>query len=396
MYQCLKRTLIIQNIVLVAVMSKPRAWEVFRVEESKKRKVDHLAAPVDLEVKEDLMTPKRQKRLDLKAPPATKAQPKSILKKTKSPKVKSQSQPQAKKKEKVRKPKADRASSVKPSTAAGTDAEAPSFLLYLERYQKHREDWKFNKATQTHILKNIFHPFRIPGSYDEALSLYIAGLQGLSARSRLLEEAQKTVKALDEELLETHRSLNEMESLETHQQAVRDALQRDLEKVKNAKRLAEAELREQSADYKFKLGQRLRAETVIKALGHEIAEEAEKKPRPRRRKNRTDVPDNDSSSSSSSASSSSASSSASSSEEESSASSSDSDDEPAEAADNAEESSDSSSESEVEAIDGAPSGVSVGSGHVSDADSDSESTSSSGSSQSSSSNASSSSGNSTG
>jgi len=53
-----------------------------------------------------------------------------------------------------------------------------------------RIHWKFNKAHQTHLLKNAFNLYRIPNEYDEALYQYIAGLNGDSARNRLLATAQ--------------------------------------------------------------------------------------------------------------------------------------------------------------------------------------------------------------
>ncbi|KAB8737505.1 hypothetical protein FH972_026464 [Carpinus fangiana] len=64
------------------------------------------------------------------------------------------------------------------------------YLQYLDTYLNNRAQWKFNKSVQTSLLKDCFNPYRIPAQYDEALLVYISGLQGQGARARLADEAR--------------------------------------------------------------------------------------------------------------------------------------------------------------------------------------------------------------
>lgn len=301
------------------------------VQPSKKRKIEEVPPSTEKGSKSASSmdpTPKRSK----KSTSDPVAPSKSILKQTTNPNIEIEAQvlypvPEitelTPKKTKMRKPKAERVklqpASVK-AAPAGLNGTTPNFLSYLDRYHNNKSEWKFNKALQTHVLKNVFHPQRIPNSYNEAVVSYITSLQGIGARSRLLEEARTTIKELDVALLEV--LANQMDNPETQRQALQDALQRDLDKVKNAQRESDLALHHSSAEYLFKLNKRLRAEAVIGALGHEVptsaTEEQSSKNSKRRRKIRTGgIPDDedlsDSSSSSSSSSSASASSSASSS-----------------------------------------------------------------------------------
>jgi len=72
----------------------------------------------------------------------------------------------------------------------------PQYLEYLSQFHTDRATWKFNKAQQISLLKNIFDVSRIPKDYDEAVKVYIAGLQGDSARNRLREAASETLKSI--------------------------------------------------------------------------------------------------------------------------------------------------------------------------------------------------------
>ena len=69
-------------------------------------------------------------------------------------------------------------------------------MEYLTQFHTDRASWKFNKAQQISLLKNIFDVSRIPKDYNEAIRLYIAGLQGDGARNRLRETASQTLKSI--------------------------------------------------------------------------------------------------------------------------------------------------------------------------------------------------------
>ncbi|KAG7832502.1 hypothetical protein KL943_004839 [Ogataea angusta] len=62
-------------------------------------------------------------------------------------------------------------------------------LKYLRQYHEDRANWKFSKAKQTWILKNIKN---IPQEYDEALKAYIASIQG-GSRDRVRDEMMAVV-----------------------------------------------------------------------------------------------------------------------------------------------------------------------------------------------------------
>ena len=72
----------------------------------------------------------------------------------------------------------------------------PQYLEYLSQFRTDRASWKFNKAQQISLLKNIFDVSRIPKDYNEAIRVYVAGLQGDGARNRLRETASQTLKSI--------------------------------------------------------------------------------------------------------------------------------------------------------------------------------------------------------
>lgn len=67
-------------------------------------------------------------------------------------------------------------------------------LLYLRQYAEDLDNWKFSKQKQNWILKNIID---IPAQYEDALVVYVEGLQG-GARDRLVPELKKVVDAWNE------------------------------------------------------------------------------------------------------------------------------------------------------------------------------------------------------
>lgn len=82
------------------------------------------------------------------------------------------------------------------ATAPGDD-KIKSHLAYLSLYYSNRIQWKFNKSTQSSLLKDCFNLYRVPPEYGPALMAYISGLQGHAARARLAEEARNTIDGAD-------------------------------------------------------------------------------------------------------------------------------------------------------------------------------------------------------
>jgi len=75
-------------------------------------------------------------------------------------------------------------SNATPTSESAENEERPQ-LVYLQTYHDTPESWKFNKNHQIQLLKDVFNLYRIPSSYNDALSSYIKGLQGAAARERL-------------------------------------------------------------------------------------------------------------------------------------------------------------------------------------------------------------------
>lgn len=104
----------------------------------------------------------------------------------------------SKKANKKAKSKRERTTSDEPSTANSFRAH-PAITYLLQHYQS-REHWKFNKAKQAYLLKNLLNLHRIPAQHDKALALYVTGLQGDAVRTRVRELVEK-VRAEDMEAM---------------------------------------------------------------------------------------------------------------------------------------------------------------------------------------------------
>jgi hypothetical protein len=95
------------------------------------------------------------------------------------------------------------------SKASGKSKGTPAYIPYLEQYANDRTNWKFNKANQTGLLKNLWNIYRVPAELDDAIVEYIKGLNGKAARERLATEARKV---LDEDKARVIKRLQEAES----------------------------------------------------------------------------------------------------------------------------------------------------------------------------------------
>lgn len=137
-----------------------------------------------------------------------------------------------------------------------------SYVLYLKEYHHARAAWRFRKNQETKVIHNLFNTFRIPESVNEALSSYLAGLQGESARKRIVESAQK--------IIDDTNDLEGAESImpgNTDIKAAREkALKKQLKQTKGIIRNQEAAEQAYSDDHQEKLHKRKRAVLVLNSL----------------------------------------------------------------------------------------------------------------------------------
>lgn len=155
--------------------------------------------------------------------------------------------------------KKDRKATQQPESAG-----LPVYLQYLQQYHSDRASWKFSKAKQIDLLKNIFNIFRIPPEHDDALKDYIAGLQGQAARSRLRETAEQVIR--DTEDSDSVPDEGPMDSLSARAEVYKQALLDRLNETKRRLRNEAAKEYEESDEFRLKLRKRKRAEEVLLAL----------------------------------------------------------------------------------------------------------------------------------
>jgi hypothetical protein len=182
--------------------------------------------------------------------------------------------------------------------------ETERYIGYLQQFHSAREQWHFNKGRQTALLKNLFNVFRVPEEYDDALSAYLAGLQGRAARDRLTQTANEILENT-KDAVDSSDDVTMTDSI--HKEARDAALKKQLKGAKGRLRDETAKEDSMSDDRLLLLRKRKRAELVIQGLGAgqpsmvvklaasaENAEPEAKKKRTRRpNKSRTGVPDDD-------------------------------------------------------------------------------------------------------
>lgn len=74
--------------------------------------------------------------------------------------------------------------------------ETPQYVQYLQQYHTDKDNWKFNKNSQTDLFKNLFNIYRIPPEHNPAIVQYIKGLQGAAARDRVAQDAEDVLKEI--------------------------------------------------------------------------------------------------------------------------------------------------------------------------------------------------------
>jgi len=143
------------------------------------------------------------------------------------------------KKSKVSQPTTEATSSVSTevsATAKPRDLTKAAYLEYLDQFHNDRENWKFNKSKQNDLLKNFLNIYRIPPSYDTALSAYIEGLQGEGARQRLRDQAGRLLTELKnatQKELPDDVSVQDMSTPEARVIAYKLAEDREIERMRS-------------------------------------------------------------------------------------------------------------------------------------------------------------------
>jgi hypothetical protein len=87
----------------------------------------------------------------------------------------------------------------KPTGESSEDSSQPLCIQYLQAFHTDKKNWKFNKNTQTYILRHLFDMTILPPSVEEPIQGYIEGLQGTAARKRVFESAQEVLDKLSED-----------------------------------------------------------------------------------------------------------------------------------------------------------------------------------------------------
>ncbi|USP78829.1 hypothetical protein yc1106_06103 [Curvularia clavata] len=191
----------------------------------------------------------------------------------------------------------------------GKKKDPSVYIAYLTQYYNDRDNWKFNKAKQNDVVDNALNIFRIPIEHSEALTAYVAGLQGAGVIERLRERCHATLKDLDEQDAK-------MDDEEARKVAQEDAEQERIAKER-ARRKTDADVAA-LAKHPYSPGfirrlQRRRADALLTALSRTapvvtptsnlnlpMRQSEPPKSNARKRKRRTEVSSDESSSDSSS------------------------------------------------------------------------------------------------
>lgn len=111
---------------------------------------------------------------------------------------------------------------------------ANAYVQYVEQFYNDKGNWKFNKAHQTALLKNMWNIYRIPPYLNNALVAYVAGLQGAAARQRLLEGADEYLKRIIEKTGGSMSSVLSTRLANERREAYETAMQKRLEQLESA------------------------------------------------------------------------------------------------------------------------------------------------------------------
>lgn len=177
-----------------------------------------------------------------------------------------------------------------PKIVKSTSTTTRPFLVYLRQYHEDRDNWKFNKNHQNHILKNLFDIHSIPSEYVPLIYEYIKGLQG-GVRTRL-RDAALAIKVKDQEegvaVFAKEMSRSSAQELEKRQREYEECCNEYAATMTAANTPKEMGYEEgvlqglSDAAMKTRVAKRTRAEMVLAEMGAgATAAEAEKRATPR-------------------------------------------------------------------------------------------------------------------
>lgn len=137
------------------------------------------------------------------------------------------------------------------------------YVQYVEQFYNDKGNWKFNKAHQTALLKNMWNIYRVPPFLNDALVAYVAGLQGAGARQRLLEGADEYLKRVIEKTGGSMSSVLSTRPADERRAAYDAALQQRVDQLETA-RANESEQGEQKLeDLRREVEQERRAVAIL-------------------------------------------------------------------------------------------------------------------------------------
>ena len=140
---------------------------------------------------------------------------------------------------------------------------ANAYVRYLEQYYNDKGNWKFNKAHQTALLKNLWNIYRIPPFLNDALVAYVSGLQGAAARQRLLEGADEHLKRVIEKTGGLMSSVLSTRPAEERRVAYDEALEQRLVELKAARADESDESQQKVEDLRREVEQEKRAVMLL-------------------------------------------------------------------------------------------------------------------------------------
>ena len=142
-------------------------------------------------------------------------------------------------------------------------------IAYLTQHHEARKEWKFSKAKQSYLLKHLLELHLIPSYHNQALGIYIAGIESESTRDRLY---QIMAKIRDEEPVEEDKKPGgDDANLKRKRSEYEEALEVFVDglRTKGADYLKDGhnvKLYRTDAQMAEKLRRRMRAETVLWGL----------------------------------------------------------------------------------------------------------------------------------
>ena len=142
--------------------------------------------------------------------------------------------------------------------------ETHDYVQYVQLFYTDKSSWKFNKKRQTDLLKNLFNIHRIPPQQNPAILQYLAGLQGATARIRLIENATSVLKTIAER--DNTTDFDSMESEEARRAAYGAALRRQIEHYERSKANNTEYDEQQLAEMSDEVERGKRAEAVLGKL----------------------------------------------------------------------------------------------------------------------------------